>query len=125
MPALPTGKVSFSVEAEGHPRHELPYELAGESESPVVLQLQRGGQVVHGRVVNGDGDALIGAQVDLRSLDGNDAPIDAFVYTDDKGEFRFSKIPVGEFSLEAWTDQGSREVTVRSGGPATVLVIEF
>jgi hypothetical protein len=75
----------------------------GESREGLALALQRAG-TIPGRLLDEDGTPLSGAEVEahsLRAVQGQPLSSTAFARTDDRGEFRLTGLPAGQYFVVA------------------------
>jgi hypothetical protein len=76
-----------------------------EPEDPIsgteVKAVVRPGRVIQGTVTDAAGRGIKGAQVRVEVMDDdNDIDVALYVYTDDKGSYRFPSLPFGDVSLD-------------------------
>jgi hypothetical protein len=109
--ALPAGEYELTAtrtgyvvpHAAGGPTRPLRVTLAGGARSAVNVALERAG-TIPGRILDEDGSALTGVDVQALSLRGAEGqPLTAITSTrtDDRGEFRLAGLPSGQYLVVA------------------------
>src|SRR5580765_5549992 len=73
---------------------------AGESVRDVEIAVLRTGSV-SGRILNGDGDPMVGAAVRVTPKEGVRNSWTSYVTTDDRGEYRAFHVPPGVYRVSA------------------------
>ncbi|HTA70842.1 MAG TPA: carboxypeptidase-like regulatory domain-containing protein [Bryobacteraceae bacterium] len=88
-------------------------------ESEVTLKLLRTG-TISGRVLDGDGEPLLGASVQVVSVNQKKDAISSFnAVTNDRGEYRAFNIPPGKYRIAVSYQPGFQQRQVRMQRPRT------
>jgi len=115
LAGLPAGQIVFSVEHAHYPRFETRADVRSERSEPIRVRLASGTGVVHGVVVGANGRPVPEVEVTLIGVERSGNRVHAIGYATRAGEFRFERLPDGDYTLHVWSGGRQWNRKVRPG----------